>query len=230
MFILTIKVNKESGKLPGLYWAETSLNLKLAALGTVQERKWCGLLAGFIFYFFLLTQIWDTHLLGSHQLSTSCVPVCPGKQAAGSHTLSEVAFSRWEDSKQTQPRVKCFPEEMHRLTWKHVGSYRLMVRSDMKAEICMIRKRKSCQLEKRHPLAGARLCIGPYGGAECGLGRNEGSWAESEVNGGQRTRPSPKRIGQCIPWAISSNGESQCRGSWSVVIQWVLLSDHAASL
>lgn len=39
MFILTIKVNKESGKLPGLYWAETSLNLKLAALGTVQERK-----------------------------------------------------------------------------------------------------------------------------------------------------------------------------------------------
>lgn len=38
MFILKIKVNKESGKFLGLYWTETSLDLKLAALGTFKRE------------------------------------------------------------------------------------------------------------------------------------------------------------------------------------------------
>lgn len=99
MFILKIKVNKDSGKFLGPYWAETSLDLELAALGTFKREFDVVSLLDLSFIFSCLTEILDTHLLGSHHLSTSCVPVCPGKQAAGSHVLSEVVFSRWEGSK-----------------------------------------------------------------------------------------------------------------------------------
>lgn len=113
MFLLKMKGTEECAKFLGLYWAETSLELTLAALGTFKRECEVVSLLDFSFLFFFL---FDTNLGYSFMAVVSCVPLCPGKQAAESHALSEVVCSGWEDSTQTQPRVQCCPEETHRQT------------------------------------------------------------------------------------------------------------------
>lgn len=88
MFILKTKVNKDSGKFLG--WDKSGCGA--GCPGTVKREFDVVSLLVLSFIFSNLTQILDTHLFGSRQLSTSCVPVCSGKQAAGSYALSELCF------------------------------------------------------------------------------------------------------------------------------------------
>lgn len=166
-----MKGTEECAKFLGLYWAETSLELTLAALGTFKRECEVVSLLDFSFLFFsCLTQIWGTHLWPS---SVVCHFARESRQPNRMRSVRLYVLG----GKTAHRHSPGFSAAQRKHTDGHESALApIDGRSEVTGKLRCARegRERPAQWEKASSCQ-CSLRKGPCGGAECGLGVKGGS-------------------------------------------------------